>query len=164
MKKRDVIIIGGGPAGRVIVHSLHAQKSGMSVALIKNEEINVNRCAIPYGIPDSKSIEKFVVSNKLVTDFGADLVVDEVVKIDPSNREIYTQGGDTYGYTNLVLATGSRPLVPPIPGVESGPITPVRTLSNLSRLCTFAAKNKKAVIIGGATLALNWPSSSGKWV
>jgi NADH oxidase (H2O2-forming) len=154
MKKRDVIIIGGGPAGRVIVHSLLSQKSGMSVALIKNEEINVNRCAIPYGIPDSKPIEKFVVSNKLVTDFGADLVVDEVVKIDPSNREIHTQGGDTYAYTNLVLATGSRPLVPPIPGVESGPITPVRTLANLSRLRAFAAKNKKAVIIGGGYIGI----------
>jgi NADPH-dependent 2,4-dienoyl-CoA reductase/sulfur reductase-like enzyme len=154
MKKRDVIIIGGGPAGRVIVHLLHAQKSGMSVALIKNEEINVNRCAIPYGIPESKAIEKFVVSNKLVTDFGADLIVDDVVKIDPSNREVYTRGGDTYAYDNLVLATGSRPLVPPIPGVETGPITPVRTLENLSRLRAFAAKNKKAVIVGGGYIGI----------
>jgi NADH oxidase (H2O2-forming) len=154
MKKRDVIIIGGGPAGRVIVHLLHAQKSGMSVALIKNEEINVNRCAIPYGIPESKAIEKFVVSNKLVTDFGADLIVDDVVKIDPSNREVYTRGGDTYAYDNLVLATGSRPLVPPIPGVETGPITPVRTFENLSRLRAFAAKNKKAVIVGGGYIGI----------
>jgi NADH oxidase (H2O2-forming) len=154
MKKKDVIIIGGGPAGRVIVHSLHTQKSGMSVALIKNEEINVNRCAIPYGIPESTAIEKFVVSNKLVTDFGADLIVDEVVKIDPSNREVHTQGGEKYAYTHLVLATGSRPLVPPIPGVESGLIIPVRTLDNLSRLREYAARNKRAVIIGGGYIGI----------
>ncbi|MBW2094017.1 MAG: FAD-dependent oxidoreductase [Deltaproteobacteria bacterium] len=154
MKKRDVIIIGGGPAGRVIVHSLHTQKAGMSVALIKNEEINVNRCAIPYGIPDTKPIEKFVVSNKLVTDFGAELIVDEVVKIEPSKREVYTQGGETYAYNHLVLATGSRPLVPPIPGVETSLITPVRTLENLSRLREYAAKHKKAVIIGGGYIGI----------
>ena len=43
MKKRDVVIIGGGPAGRVIVHTLHAQERGLSITLIKDEEINVNR-------------------------------------------------------------------------------------------------------------------------
>jgi NADH oxidase (H2O2-forming) len=154
MEKRDVVIIGGGPAGRVIVHSLHAQKAGRSVALIKNEEINVNRCAIPYGIPESEPIEKFVVSNKLVTDFGADLIVDEVVEIDPSKREVYTQAGEIYVYNDLILATGSRPLIPPIPGVESGPITPVRTLGNLSRLREYAAKNRKAVIIGGGYIGI----------
>jgi len=154
MEKRDVVIIGGGPAGRVIVHSLHAQKAGKSVALIKNEEINVNRCAIPYGIPDEKPIEKFVVSNKLVTDFGADLIVDEVVKIDSSRREVYTQRGETYVYNDLVLATGSRPLVPPIPGVESSLIIPVRTLDNLSLLRECAATNKKVVIVGAGYIGI----------
>ena len=43
MQQRDVVIIGGGPAGRVIVHALHSQNSGKSVTLIKDEEINVNR-------------------------------------------------------------------------------------------------------------------------
>ncbi len=46
MKKRDVVIIGGGPAGRVIVHMLHAQKSGLSVTLIKDEEINANATTV----------------------------------------------------------------------------------------------------------------------
>lgn len=51
MQPRNVVIIGGGPAGRVIVHALHTQNSGMSVTLIKDEQINVNRCALLYGIP-----------------------------------------------------------------------------------------------------------------
>ena len=88
MKQRDVVIIGGGPAGRVIVHALHSPKSGMSVTLIKDEEINVNRCAVPYGISGNQPIEKFQIPNKLVTDFGAELVVDKVVKIDIDRKEI----------------------------------------------------------------------------
>ena len=54
MQQRDVVIIGGGPAGRVIVHALHSQNSGYSVTLIKDEEINVNLCAVPYGISENK--------------------------------------------------------------------------------------------------------------
>jgi ribulose 1,5-bisphosphate synthetase/thiazole synthase len=40
MQQRDVVIIIGGPAGRVIAHALHSQNSGMSVTLIKDEAIN----------------------------------------------------------------------------------------------------------------------------
>ena len=76
MKK--VVIIGGGPAGRLIVHALHKSTEQFDVTLIKDEETYANRCAIPYGISDKKSVDKFCISNTLVTDFGAKLVLDYV--------------------------------------------------------------------------------------
>ena len=63
-----------------------------------------------------KPIEKFQIPNQLVTDFGVELVVDRVVKIDTNRKQIHTRNGQTYRYRHLVLATGSRPLVPPIAG------------------------------------------------
>jgi NADH oxidase (H2O2-forming) len=98
MQQRDVVIIGGGPAGRVIVHTLHSQNSAMSATLIKDEQINVNRCAVPYGIPLDKPIEKFQIPNKLVTDFGAEMVFDRVVKIDTKQKQVHTQNGQSFGY------------------------------------------------------------------
>ncbi len=154
MKKRDVVIIGGGPAGRVVVHMLHAQKSKISVTLIKDEKINVNRCAVPYGLSGAKPIEKFQIPNTLVTDFGAELVIDRVENIDPVQKEVHTQKGETYGYNHLVMATGSRPLIPPIPGVESKTVTPVRSLKDLALLRRNAAEGQKAVIIGGGYIGV----------
>jgi NADH oxidase (H2O2-forming) len=126
--------------------ALHSQNSGLSVTLIKDEEINVNRCALPYGISETNPIEKFKIPNQLVTDFGAEPVVDSAVKIDPERKQVHTQ---SYGYRHLVLATGSRPLVPPIPGVGLDGVTPARSLKDLDTLRGFAAAGQKAVIVGG---------------
>lgn len=154
MEKRDVVIIGGGPAGRTIVHMLHHSGQDMSVTLIKDEKINVNRCAVPYGIPDQKPLEKFQISNTLVTDFGAELLIDRVTEIDTHNKRVVTANGSAYEYTHLVLSTGSRPLVPPISGVESETITPVRSVDDLSLLRRVAATGKRAVVVGGGYIGI----------
>ena len=154
MEKRDLVIIGGGPAGRLIVHTINAFGGNMSVTLIKDEEINANRCAIPYGITDKKPLEKFQISNKLITDFGAELVLDRVEQINTGANQVLTESGKIYEYKNLMLATGSRPVIPPIPGVEAENITSVRSIIDLSRLRRLAAKGKRAVVVGGGYIGL----------
>ena len=154
MEKRDLVIIGGGPAGRLIVHTINAFGGDMSVTLIKDEEINANRCAIPYGITDKKPLEKFQVSNKLITDFGAELVLDRVEQINTGANQVLTESGKIYEYKNLMLSTGSRPVIPPIPGVEAENITSVRSIIDLSRLRRLAAKGKRAVVVGGGYIGL----------
>ncbi len=154
IEKRDVIIIGGGPAGRTIVHVLHAAGQKFSITVIKDEKINVNRCAVPYGIDEKKPIEKFKISNKLVTDYGAELVVDRVEMIDTASNQVRTEGGQIFQYRYLVLATGSRPVIPSIPGVDAKAITPVRSLQDLAMLRDRSERGKKAVVVGGGYIGI----------
>ncbi len=152
MKK--VVIIGGGPAGRLIVHVLHKSAEKFDITLIKDEEINANRCAVPYGIADKKPIEKYCISNDLVTDFGAKLVVDYVKTIDKKGQSVTTAKGQKFRYDYLVLATGSRPIVPPIPNIDLGNIVNVRSKSDMEQLRYFAKNYKKCVVVGGGYIGI----------
>jgi len=154
MEKQDVVIIGGGPAGRSIVHSLHAAEKNLSITLIKDEPVNVNRCAVPYGINGKREIEKYQIPNRLVTDFNADLMIDRVEEIDVNAKQVQTAKGTGYEYHHLVLATGSRPIVPPIPGIDGDGITPVRSLADLARRRELAAKSTNALVIGGGYIGI----------
>jgi len=99
-------------------------------------------------------VEKFRISNKLITDFGGELVVDQVSKIDPETNQVHTESGNIYEYKHLVISTGSRPVIPPIPGVNAETITPVRSIADLSNLRQLAAKGKRAVVVGGGYIGL----------
>lgn len=153
-KKTDVLILGGGPAGRVVVHALHKAKSGLSVTLVKDEEVNVNRCAIPYGVNTEKELGKFQIPNTLVTDFGAELRIAKAERLLPEEHRVELEGGEAIEYGKLVLATGARPVVPPLPGVDAENVTAVRSLADLDRLRNLAKGAKSAVVIGGGYIGL----------
>jgi NADH dehydrogenase len=109
---------------------------------------------VPYGIPEQTPLEKFQIPNALVTDFGAELVVDRVTAIDTEKKQVSTEHGDVYAYNHLVLSTGSRPIIPAIPGVENETITPVRSLDDLSSLRRLAATGKRVVVVGGGYIGI----------
>ncbi len=156
MKDIDVAIIGGGPAGRVIVHALHAARDSLNVTLFKDEELNVNRCAVPFGIDGNKPLQKYQIPNSLVTDYGADLVIGRIEKLDPAEHLLETAAGQSFRYRQLVLATGARPLEPPLPGVDLPGVVPVRSLADLDELRRRArdAALKRAVVVGGGYIGV----------
>ena len=152
MKK--IVIIGGGPAGRLIVHAIHKSAEKFAVTLIKDEEINANRCAVPYGISDKKPVDKFCIPNTLVTDFGAELVFDYVESIDKNEQSVTTSTGKKFSYDHLVIATGSQPFIPPIPNIDLKNIVNVRSKSDMEQMRGFAQQYKKCVVVGGGYIGI----------
>lgn len=152
MKK--IVIIGGGPAGRLIVHAIHKSHQEFDITLIKDEEINANRCAVPYGISDNKPVDKFCIPNTLVTDFGAKLVIDYVASIDKDEQSVKTTTGQKFSYDYLVIATGSQPLIPPIPNIDLKNIVNVRSKTDMEQMREFAKQYKKCVVVGGGYIGI----------
>ncbi|WP_106477388.1 nitrite reductase large subunit NirB [Phytohalomonas tamaricis] len=87
---------------------------------------------------------------------GIELHLGECVsKIDRDAGEIFTTDG-RYHYDSLILATGSYPFVPPIPGAEEGQPNRLvyRTLDDLDQIRDAAKNAKRGVVIGGGLLGL----------
>jgi nitrite reductase (NADH) large subunit len=76
-------------------------------------------------------------------------------RIDPTARTVTGGGGrviEPYDY--LILATGSRPFVPPIEGTRQPGVFVFRTLEDCAAIGAFAADCDRAVVIGGGLLGL----------
>ena len=79
---------------------------------------------------------------------------DEVVEIDRDHKTVITAGGVRQDYDALVLATGSYPFVPPIPGHDHENCLVYRTVDDLDAIKRCAGNAKRGVVVGGGLLGL----------
>jgi NAD(P)H-dependent nitrite reductase large subunit len=81
-------------------------------------------------------------------------VGDRVTAIDREKRVIRSARGREVAYDYLVLATGSAPFVPPLPGIDKQGVFVYRTLEDLDQIIAYGASVRKAAVIGGGLLGL----------
>lgn len=77
-----------------------------------------------------------------------------IARIDRARRAVITDAGEVLSYDALVLATGSAPFVPAIPGLERGGTFVYRTIDDLDAILGWTAQATRAVVIGGGLLGL----------
>jgi nitrite reductase (NADH) large subunit len=75
-------------------------------------------------------------------------------RIDRSRRQVTTSKGELLDYDSLVLATGSFPFVPPIPGRERSHCFVYRTIEDLIAIREASLGSRRGVVIGGGLLGL----------
>ncbi|WP_016701073.1 nitrite reductase large subunit NirB [Actinoalloteichus spitiensis] len=76
------------------------------------------------------------------------------VSIDRDARTVRTSTGAVVRYDALVLATGSRPFVPPVPGHDLPGCFAYRTVDDLDRIRAASAEARDGVVVGGGLLGL----------
>lgn len=79
---------------------------------------------------------------------------DRASKIDRAAKIVYSDKGCRVPYQFAVLATGSYPFVPPVPGIQNRGVFVYRTLEDLERIAAYAQRAKRCAVIGGGLLGL----------
>ena len=79
---------------------------------------------------------------------------DKAVDIDRENKIVKSEKGLAIEYDFVVMATGSIPFVPPVPGIEKEGVFVYRTIEDLEEITEYGKKSKSCAVIGGGLLGL----------
>jgi nitrite reductase (NADH) large subunit len=82
------------------------------------------------------------------------LLGERAVRVDRGRRAVLSSSGEWIRFDNVVLATGSAPFVPPIPGVQKQGVFVYRTIEDLVAIREYAKTAKTAAVLGGGLLGL----------
>jgi NADPH-dependent 2,4-dienoyl-CoA reductase/sulfur reductase-like enzyme len=161
MKKADVVIVGGSAAGIQAAITAQKQYKLDKIIVVRKEEKTLVPCGIPYIMGTLGSAEKDVMPVTLLGD--AELIVDNVTSVDRKAKSVTTAAGETIGYGRLMLATGSRPVVPPIPGADLGNVFTIRKdMDYLKQLQDALKQAKDVVVVGGGFIGAEFADECRK--
>lgn len=104
----------------------------------------------------SRSAKALMLANlDWYREHGIELHVgDRALAIDRERRVVTSGKGLEIAYDHVVLATGSIPFVPPVPGIDKLGVFLYRTIDDLERILAHAQKVRRAAVIGGGLLGL----------
>ncbi|HSR63855.1 MAG TPA: FAD-dependent oxidoreductase [Gammaproteobacteria bacterium] len=145
------VIIGAGPAGVIAAETLRKVDPDSSVTIIGDEpEPPYSRMALPYYLIENID-EKGTYLRKQKDYFrekGINIVQDRVTGIDTGARKLALEKGDEMPYDKLLLACGSHPVSPPIPGIDLPAVYPCWTLEDGRNIARKARKGSDVVLMG----------------
>lgn len=164
MTGRRVVVIGNGMAGSHFVAELRRRDSSerFTVTVFGAERhAAYNRVLLSNVLAGSASAQSIRLASATNGDGRAEVHTGmTVTDINRAAQTVSTADGRMTSYDVLVLATGSRPMIPPIPGLigEDGQLANgaavFRTLDDCDRILQLAAPAKRAVVLGGGLLGL----------
>lgn len=156
MKKTDVLIIGGSAAGIVTALTGKNQYPEKDFLVIRKEKEVVVPCGIPYIFGSLESSSQNVIPDVGLEKAGINLIIGEVIEIDPENKTCLLADGEKVGYEKLVLAIGSIPVKPNwLNGKELDNVFTVpKDKEYLDRMIRKLQDKQKIVVIGGGFIGV----------
>ena len=163
MKKSEIVVIGGSAAGLTSAITARRHYPDKKITVIRKEEKAVIPCGIPYIFGTLDSPEKNIMGDDPYKKNNIELLIDEVLEIDREAKKITLKSGEEIEYEKLIIATGSLPMMPPIPGFEKENVFPVyKSLPHLSKMFEVLKKSKRLVIIGGGFIGVEFADECKK--
>ncbi len=153
-----LVVLGNGMAAGRVLDELFARAPDRYEVTIFGAEprVNYDRIMLSPVLAGEKKFDDIIVHNDdWYARHNVDLRKGEtVVAIDRAARTVRTQSGTVEPYDKLIVATGSKPILIPVPGADLPGVVTFRDLDDVDAMLAAAAKGGSAVVIGGGLLGL----------
>ncbi|HIX81403.1 MAG TPA: FAD-dependent oxidoreductase [Candidatus Erysipelatoclostridium merdavium] len=165
MNKRT-LIIGGVAGGATTATRLRRRDENREIIVFeRGEYISYANCGLPYYIGDTiKSRDALLLQTPeaMKDKYNIDVrIKNEVLEIDPDAKKVIVKDLQTdkiyeESYDDLVIATGSSPLKPQIPGIDHKNIFTLWNVNDMDNIKSYINENKisSAAVIGGGFIGL----------
>jgi len=155
MINKDVVIIGGSAAGLAAAITARRRYPDKDILLIRKEKQVPVPCGIPYIFGTVGSPQNNLMPDAPLEKNNVEIMLDEVTALDREKRTVSTKGGEEIQYDKLILATGSLPMMPPIPGFEKENVFPVyKDVVHITKMQEELKSCKKIAVIGGGFIGV----------
>jgi len=162
MMDADVVVVGGSAAGLTAAITARRHYPQKKVLLVRTEDKVPIPCGIPYIYGTVSSPDKNLIPDAALEKNNIELLKSTAVDVDRENKILKTEAGDVK-YDRLVIATGSQPIVPPVPGMDKpGVYTIKKDVPYLAELQEKLKDAEKVVIIGGGFIGIEFADEINK--
>ena len=152
----NVVVIGNGMVGHHYVEQLVASPIVARITVIGGETRPAyDRVHLSEYFAGRSPEDLALTTREHYIEIGVEAHFgDPVDRIDRHNKTVITQTGRQFSYDKLVLATGSYPFVPSVPGRDHNSCLVYRTIDDLGSIKVQAGEAHIGVVIGGGLLGL----------
>ncbi len=152
-----MIIIGNSAAGLAALEAIRKSDNESEVTLISKEtEKPFSRVLLPYFLRGKTSYEKMLSYKKedYFQSLNARCIPGKVIKVDTEAKNVQLEDGRELAYDRLLVASGSSPVAPPIPGLDGDDVFSMWFLDDAKKLEPKFAKGGRVLVLGSGFVAL----------
>jgi nitrite reductase (NADH) large subunit len=157
-RRETVLVIGNGMVGLRFCEKLVEYDTARQYHIItfcEEPRAAYDRVGLTSFFAHRDAEKLMLARREWYSEHGIELHIgDRATQIDRNNRLVRSDKGLEVAYDRVVLATGSYPFVPPVPGINKRGIFVYRTIEDLEQILAYAARVKTAAVIGGGLLGL----------
>lgn len=157
MEKTKYLIIGNGIAGLAAAREIRNNDEVSSITIVSSEStLTYYRTKLTEYLSKEFSDEDLLVSKKAwYKDKNIDVVLSKIVEnINIENNTVRLDDSKEIEYEKLLIATGSRPFIPPITGKFKKGVFALRTIKDVHYIQGYLKDCKDVTVIGGGLLGL----------
>jgi NAD(P)H-nitrite reductase large subunit len=145
------VILGAGPAGVIAAETIRKHAPLDNITIVGDErEPPYSRMAIPYLLMGNVD-ERGTYLRKGATHFAdlkINLVQDLVKSVDVAAKAVALENGESISFDTLLIATGSHPVHPPIPGIDAAGVHTCWTLEDARAIMALATQGARVLQLG----------------
>lgn len=158
--KPKLVVIGNGMAGiRTVEELLQAAPDKYEITVFGAEPYgNYNRIMLSSVLSGDKSLDDIVTNphqwyrdHQITLHAGAEKTA---VRIDRRHKQVIAQDGTVAAYDRLLIATGSNPVFPELPGRDLQGVVSFRDILDVNTMLAYTQHSQHAVVLGGGLLGL----------